>query len=534
MIEWRTFVKILVSDPISDKGIEIFKQSKVDVDIKTKLSPEELAKIIGEYDGLIVRSQTKVTKDIIEAAKNLKIIGRAGVGIDNVDVSAATKKGIIVMNTPGGNTISAAEHTVSMMLALSRNIPQANSSLKAKEWKRKDFMGSEVLGKTLGILGLGRIGAEVAKRALSFGMNLIAYDPFVTLEYAQKLGVRLVQKKEDLFKEADYITLHMPVNEETKYLINKETIAIMKDGVRIINCARGAIINDKDLAEAIKSGKVKGAALDVFQKEPPFDNPLLDLPNVIVTPHLGASTEEAQVNVAVDIAKQVVDALDGRVVRNAINMPSVDPEMLKEIKPYLDLAEKLGKLAGQFSQGRTTELSIEYSGEVADYTVSPISTALIKGLLEPILGEDVNYINASFIAKERGIKIVESKSSQLEDFANLTIVKIKTDKEETLIGGTLFGKNDARIVRIGDFYLDAVPEGYMLICSNLDKPGVIGYIGTVLGKNRINIAAMHVGRKKAVAGEALTVINIDNEVPKGVLAEIKKYKDITDIKLVRL
>ncbi len=527
-------MKILVSDPISDKGIEIFRQANIDIDVKTKLSSEELTQIIGEYDGLIIRSETKVTKDIIESAKNLKIIGRAGVGIDNVDVPAATKKGIIVMNTPGGNTISAAEHTMSMMLALSRNIPQANISLKAKEWRRKDFTGTEVFGKTLGIIGLGRIGVEVAKRALSFGMYVIAYDPFVSVDYTQKIGVKLVKQKEDLFREADYISLHIPVTEETKYLINKDSISKMKDGVRIINCARGSIVNENDLTEALKSGKVKGAALDVFEKEPPFESPFLDLPNVIVTPHLGASTEEAQVNVAVDIAKQVVDALEGRMVRNAVNMPSVDPEILKEIKPYLDLAEKLGKLAVQFAEGRITDVNIQYSGEVANYSVGPISTAFIKGLLEPILEGDINYINAPVIAKERGIKVVESKSSQVEDFANLIMVKIKSDKKKTLIGGTLFGKNDLRIVRVEDFYLDAVPEGYMLICSNLDKPGVIGYLGTVLGKNNINIAAMQVGRKKAVAGEALTVINIDNEVTEGVLAELKKYKDITDIKLVKL
>ncbi|MFH1784582.1 MAG: phosphoglycerate dehydrogenase [bacterium] len=528
-------MKILVSDPISDKGVEIFKKAKIDVDVKTKLTPEELKNIIGDYDGLIVRSQTKVTKDIIEAGKKLKIIGRAGVGIDNVDVPSATKKGIIVMNTPGGNTISAAEHTLSLMLALSRNIPQAHSSLKAGEWKRKEFTGTEVMGKTLGIIGLGRIGAEVAKRAVGFGMNIVAYDPFVTVEYVQRLGAKLVPTTEDVFKVADYITLHIPVTDETKYLINKKTIASMKDGVRIINCARGAIVNTKDLAEAVKSGKVKGAALDVFEKEPPpADDPVFSLPNIIVTPHLGASTEEAQVNVAIDIAKQVVDAITGKVVRNAVNMPSVDPEVLKEIKPYLELAEKIGKLAGQLGKGRTNEVTLEYSGEVSQYDVGPISTALVKGLLEPVIGEDVNYVNATFIANERGIKIVESKSSQLEDFANLVTVKLKGDKGELVIGGTLFGKRDKRIVFIDDFYLDAIPEGYMLICSNLDKPGVIGYLGTVLGKNKINIAAMQVGRKKSVAGEALTVISIDNDVPKDVLSEIKKYKDITDIQLVRL
>ncbi len=526
-------MRVLVSDPLSEKGIERFKEKGIDIDIKTKLTEDELVKCIGSYDGLVVRSETKVTARIIEAADNLKVIGRAGVGIDNVDVSAASKKGIVVMNTPGGNTISAAEHTMGMMLALSRNIAQANSSLKQKQWKRKEFMGTELLGKTLGVVGLGRIGVEVAKRALSFGMHILAYDPFISTEYAQKIGVRLETLKE-LFQKADYITLHVPVTAETKHLINKKNLDEMKDGVRIVNCARGKIINEEDLAQAIKSGKVKGVALDVFEQEPPYDSPLLNMDAVIVTPHLGASTEEAQENVAVDIADQMADALEGITIRNAVNMPSVEPEVLNKIRPYIDLIEKLGKVASQLIEGGINKVEILYSGEFTDLNVAPLTVGCIKGLLEPILQDNINYVNAPFLAHERGIKIIESKSSQAEDFANLITVEVATDKSKILIAGTLFSRNEPRIVRIDDFYLDAVPEGYMLFCSNNDKPGAIGYIGTVLGNNNINIAAMQVGRKKTVAGQAVTVINVDSIVPEKVLKEIKKYKNITDIKLVTL
>lgn len=526
-------MKILVTDALSEKGIETLKRNpSFEVDVKTKMSPKDLISCIGEYDALLVRSGTKVTKEVINAATKLKIIGRAGVGVDNVDIAAATRKSVIVMNTPSANTISAAEHAMSLLLALSRNVPQANNSLKRGEWKRKEFMGSEVFNKILGIIGLGRIGTEVAKRAQAFGMKIIVYDPFVSQEYAQKLGIKVVDF-DDLIKQADYITLHIPLTSETKYIINENTFSKMKENVRIINCARGGIIDESALVEAVKKGIVKGAAVDVFEEEPPLESPLLNEENIIVTPHLGASTQEAQVNVSVDIVRGVMDYLEKGIINNAVNVPSVDPQVLEEIRPYLELAEKLGKLASQIAEGPLQEAKIEYSGEVINYNLAPITVAFIKGLLEPILEENVNFVNAPLIAQERKIKVVESKTSQVEDFTNLISIKIKTDKSKILVAGTLFGKNDPRIVRINGFRLDAVIEGSMLICSNLDKPGVVGYIGTVLGENQINIANMQVGRKKT-AGQAITVVNVEAPVSKDVLEKLKKYEKITDVKMVEL
>ncbi|MDI6784864.1 MAG: phosphoglycerate dehydrogenase, partial [bacterium] len=505
-------MKILVSDPLSEQGLEILKQeSDLEVEVKLKMPKEELIACIGNYEALVVRSETKVTKEVIEAGKNLKLIGRAGVGLDNVDVEAASKRGIIVMNTPGGNTISTAEQTMSLLLALSRNIPQAVASLKAKRWDRKKYTGVEVYGKTLGILGLGRIGAEVAKRAQAFGMNVIANDPFIAPERAQQLGVELV-KKSELIKRADYITVHAPLTAETKSLIGPEEFEYMKDGVRIINCARGGIVNEKALYENLKSGKVAGAALDVYEEEPPLNSPLLELENCVTTPHLGASTEEAQVKVAVEIAHQVVDALKGRTVRNAINVPAIEPEVLALIRPYLTLAEKLGSLQAQLAEGRIQEVRVHYSGDVCKCNVAPITVAIVKGMLDPILNETVNYVNAPFLAKERGIKVIESKSSEAEDFATLIAVTIKTETKESTAVGALFGKNDPRIVRLDGFHVDAVPFGYMVILSNEDMPGIIGSVGVTLGKHKINIAGLTLGRKEK-GGLAVTGLNVDEFVP---------------------
>ena len=526
-------MKVLVGDNLAEEGIELLRESPdITVDVKPKLELQELINRISEYDALLVRSATKVTKEVIDAAKNLKVIGRAGVGVDNIDVEAASKKGILVMNTPGGNTISAAEHTMSMLLALSRSIPQANISLKSKQWEKKKFLGTEVFKKTLGIIGLGRIGGEVAKRAQSFGMEIIVYDPYISKAHARELGVKLVSFPE-LTKQADYITIHVPLTPETKHIINKETIAQMKEGVKIINCARGGIIDEAALAEAVKSGKVGGAALDVFENEPPFDSPVLGLENIIVTPHLGASTEEAQINVARDIALQVLDFLKEGIVRNAVNMPELDPEKMKTLGPYIDLCEKLGRLQAQIGEGGFTQIAVQYSGEILHHEIKPLTIALLKGLLEPILEREVNFVNAPLIAEERGIKVTESKVSKVEDFANLIVVQTMTEKGENTVAGTLLGKKEPRLVRIGEFDLDVIPEGYMLLCSNLDKPGVIGKIGTILGNRKINIAAMQVGRKK-VGGRALTVINVDCNVSKEVLKEIEEIPEIVEVKMVNL
>jgi len=526
--------KILISDPLAQEGVEILKKVKeFQVDVKHKLPAEELKKIIKDYDGLLVRSETKVTKEIIEAADNLKVIGRAGVGLDNVDLASASKRGIIVMNTPGGNTMSTAEHTMSLVLSLSRNIPQADMSIKKGEWERKKFMGAELYGKTLGVMGLGRIGTEVAKRAIAFGMKVIAYDPFLSEDKSKELGIESVELK-DIFKRADYITVHAPLTDETKHIIDKNAIESMKQGVRIINCARGGIVDELAVLEGINSGKIAGAAFDVYEKEPPAkDHPLFKCDKVVLTPHLGASTEEAQINVAVEIADSARDALLGCGIRNAVNVPCVDIELYKILQPYINLGEKIGGLVSQISKGRILEIQIKYSGDVAKYNSSPITVAIVKGVLSPMLQETVNYVNSVLVAKERGIKIEESKVTMLEEYTNLISVEIKTDAVSKSVSGTLFTKKDARIVKIDEFHVDAIPDGYMVVAHNIDVPGIIGQIGTILGKNNINIAAMTFGREKP-GGKTLSVLNVDSQVPESVLNEIRRAKNILDATLIRL
>jgi len=526
-------LRILISDPLAKEGVELLQAEKsFKVDVKLKLPPEELKKIIKDYDALLVRSGTKVTKDIIEKANKLKVIGRAGVGLDNVDLSAASKRGIIVMNTPGGNTISTAEHTMSLMLALSRNIPQADVSTKQGKWERKKFMGVELHGKTLGIIGLGRIGGEVAKRAKTFGMKVLVYDPFLSLDKVEELGI-VSAELDAIFKASDYITVHTPLTDETKHIIGKKTIDKMKKGVRIVNCARGGIIDETAVVYGIKSGKIAGAAFDVYEKEPPKDSPLIGCENIILTPHLGASTEEAQVNVAVDIANSAKDALLGCGIRNAVNVPCVDAELYKVLHPYAELSEKMGSLAAQIASGRISQINIKYSGDIAKYGSSPLTVAVVKGALTPILQETVNYVNSLIVAKERGIKVKESKSMELEEYANLVTVEVKTDKGSVSVVGTLFTKTDARIVKVNEFHVDAIPEGYMLVAHNIDVPGIIGKIGTILGNNKINIAAMTFGREKP-GGKTLSVLNVDSAVPENVLSEIRKAKNILDATLIKL
>ena len=526
-------MKVLVSDNLAKEGIEVLKKEKdLTVDVKLNLKPEELISCIGEYDALLVRSETKVTKEVIEAAKNMKVIGRAGVGVDNIDVAAASRKGIIVMNAPDANTISTAEQTMSLIMSMSRNIPQAYASLKSKKWDRKKFVGVELNGKILGVIGLGRIGTEVVKRALSFGMKVLAFDPLVSHEKALKLQVELVSLDE-LISSSDYITVHTPLTADTKHMISDKEFANMKDGVRVVNCARGGIIDEAALYNALKSGKVAGASLDVFEKEPPFESPLLELDNVIVTPHLGASTEEAQINVSVVVAEQVIDTLRGKGVRNAVNIPAISPELLKEIRPYINLAERLGKLQSQIADGRISEVNVEYSGAINDNSITALTLSVLKGLLEPMIGNGVNYVNAQIIAKEKGIKIIESKNNLSYDFTSLITVRVFTDKGERIVAGTIFGKSEPRLVNIDGYDMDAVPSDYMLIFFNLDKPGVVGNIGTMLGKENINIAGLHMGRKET-GGKAVTVLNIDGEVSKEVLAKLSKLENIIAVKSVKL
>lgn len=526
-------MKVLVSDKLEQEGLAILKKEKdIQVDVKTGLNPGELKKIIREYDGLIVRSGTKVTADIISAAKRLKVIGRAGVGLDNIDIDAASRQGIVVMNAPGGNTISTAEHTMSMILALSRNIPQAHQSLKNRLWERKRFMGVEIYGKTLGIIGLGRIGTEVAKRAMSFGMKVLAYDPYLSLDKVKTLKIESVNLK-DLLKRSDYITLHTPLSNETRHMISDKEISLMKKGVRIINCARGGIIDEQALIKGLKSGKISGCALDVFENEPPLKSELLKLDNVVVTPHLGASTEEAQINVAIDIARQMCDALLGRGMCNAVNAPCLPPEIAEIIQPYVTLAEKIGLLQSQLSEGHIVRLKIEYIGDIGSYDTAPITVACIKGMLQPFMGETVNYVNARVLAKERGIAIEVSKTERKGDFTNLISVETRTEKQELVIWGTIFAKSDLRIVKINRYHVEAHPSGYMLVIRNRDVPGVVGQIGTILGQNRINIAEMTFGREKP-GGRAVTVLNVDSIIPKNVLEKIKHCKNIFDAKLIKL
>lgn len=526
--------KILVSDALSEEGLGVLKSSKdFVVDVKTGLKPDELKGIIGEYDALVVRSATKVTAEVIEAGKKLKIIGRAGVGLDNVDLAAATAKGVIVMNTPGGNTISTAEHTMSLIMSLSRNIPLADASMKRKEWKRKDFMGVELYNKTIGIIGLGRIGMEVAKRCLAFGMRVKAYDPFLSREVAEKIGIEL-GTLEDLYRAADYITVHVPLTEETKNMISDKQIEMMKSGVRLINCARGGIIDEQALARAIEAGKVAGAALDVYMEEPPKDCPLAKFgANVVLTPHLGASTEEAQVNVAIEIAHQISDALLGKGVRNAANFPSVDPETYHALLPYINLCEKLGAFTSQIAQGALTDVSVTYSGDIAAHSTAPLTMALMKGLLSPMLRDTVNFINSLSLAKERGIRVTELKSMQSEEFVTLVSLEIKTDKETHRVSGTLLSKNDPRIVKVDEFYVEAIPSGCMLIMHNWDKPGIIGNLGKLMGEHNINIAAMSFGREKQ-GGRAMSVLNVDSCVSAELLEKVKKQPHILSARIVEL
>jgi D-3-phosphoglycerate dehydrogenase len=525
-------LKVLISDNISPKCIEILKKTGLKVDVKTGMKTEELKACIGDYDGLIIRSATKVTSEIIDAAINLKVIGRAGSGLDNVNSTAATKKGIVVMNTPGGNTITTAEHTISLMLSLARKIPQATMSMKAGKWEKKKFMGVELFNKTLGIIGIGNIGSQVAKRAQGLAMNVIAYDPFLSEDKAKAMGVEKVDLQ-DVFSRSDFITIHTPLTPETKNIINKETINMMKNSVRIINCARGGIINEKDLYDAVIDGKVAGAALDVFEKEPPENNPLLTLDNVIATPHLGASTKEAQENVAIAVAEQVVDYLINNTIRNAVNFPPIPPDQLARLQPYITLAEKLGGFAAQIFEGGVTEISIEYRGEASEINTAPITIAAIKGFLSPILEETVNFINAPIIAKERDIEVKETKSTDAGDYQSMVVIRLKAKNKESYLAGTLFSKKDPRIVAIDNFKVEIVPYGELLFIYNNDKPGVIGNIGTLLSKNNINIARMHFGRE-TLGGRAISVVTIDTPATPQIIEKIKRLPNILSVKYITL
>ncbi|HEY9615482.1 MAG TPA: phosphoglycerate dehydrogenase [Microcoleaceae cyanobacterium] len=524
--------KVLVSDPIDQVGIDILSQV-AQVDVKTNLSPEELIKTIPDYDALMIRSGTRVTQDVIEASQNLKIIGRAGVGVDNVDVMAATRKGIVVVNSPEGNTIAAAEHTLAMMLSMSRYIPAANQSVKSGKWDRKSFTGVEVYKKTLGIVGLGKIGAHVATVAQAMGMKLLAYDPFVSNERAEQLGCRLVDL-DILLQEADYITLHLPKTAETTNLINANAIAKMKPNARIVNCARGGIVDEAALAEALKEGKIAGAALDVFAAEPLGESSLRELgKEMVLTPHLGASTEEAQVNVAIDVAEQIRDVLLGLPARSAVNIPGLRPDLLEQLRPYLQLAETLGNLVAQLAGGRIESLNIRLQGELATNQSQPIVVAALKGLLSHALQERVNYVNASLEAKERGIHVIETRDAAIRDYTGSLHLSATGSLGEHSVSGALLGDSEIRITSVDEFPVNVPPNRYMLFTLHRDMPGIIGKIGSLLGSFNVNIASMQVGRK-IVRGDAVMVLSIDDPLPEGILAEIMKVPGIRDAYTVTL
>ncbi len=526
-------IRVLIADHLSSEGIQVLQsEPRLDVEIKTGLTPKDLAAIIEPFEGLVVRSATKVTAEVIAQAKHLKVIGRAGVGLDNVDVEAATKRGIVVMNVPAGNTISTAEHTWSLLMALARQIPQADAHMRAGKWERSQFVGVELYGKTLGIIGLGKIGAEVAKRGQAFGMRVIAHDPFLSAERAQQMEVSVVPL-EQLWAEADFITVHTPLTAQTRHLISTRELSKMKQGVRLINCARGGIVDEGALLKALNDGHVAGAALDVYEEEPPKHHPFAALPQVVLTPHLGASTEEAQLNVAIDVAKQVVDMLLGRGVRNAVNMPSVDAQTLKVLEPYMRLGEKMGSLAAQLVGAPITEVRITYAGEMTAHDTSAVTLAMLKGILEPVVGENVNYVNASVIASERGVRLIEAKASQVEEFANLVALSVRSDGQHLEILGTLSARREPRIVKIDRYFVEVSPLGYLLVIKNEDQPGLIGQLGTLLGEAKVNIAGMSNGRD-VPGGQAVTVVNVDSAVPEPVLAKIKTLTHVLDAKLIKL
>jgi D-3-phosphoglycerate dehydrogenase len=511
--------KVLISDDIAREGIEILKRV-AQVDVQTGLKEAELVERIGGYDALVLRSQTKVTRAVIEAATNLKIIGRAGVGVDNIDVAAATERGILVVNSPAGNTVAVAELTLGLMIALARRIPAADVHVRSREWKRSQFMGKQLYGKTLGIIGLGKVGTEVAKRAATMGMDLIGFDPFISRERAQELGIELMDDVSDVFQQADFLTLHVPITRDTRRLINQQTIELMKDGVYLLNLSRGEIVDEAALADALRSGKVAGAALDVFEHEPPTNSPLLNFDNVIVTPHIGASTEEAQTQVAVEVAQQIADVLQGRPPRNAVNMPGIPPELRERLEPYMLLAEKLGVLQAQFAEGRIERVELSYAGDLAEFDTQPLKRAFLRGLMQPFMREAVNYVNAPLIAEQRGIRVSEHKTSAHEDYVNLIATKVATTAQsQSEMSGTVFGKGEPRIVSLHGYHIDIVPEGYILFVHNYDVPGMIGKVGTILGNANVNIAGMQVGRI-AIGGRAIMALSVDSPVPEEVMQQI--------------
>ncbi len=523
--------RVLVKEKIADSGIELLRR-EFDVDVRLDIAQDQLAGEIKDYNAIIIRSGTRMTADIIEAAGRLKVIGRAGIGVDNVDIRSATKKGVIVANAPQSNIVAAAEHTIGLLLAQSRNIPQANASLKAGKWERSSFGGVELADKVLGVIGLGRIGVLVAQRAKGLKMKVIAYDPYVSAARFEELGVEGVESIDGLYGRADFITVHLPKSPETAGFVDEAAFAAMKDGIRIVNCARGGIVKEAALLQALKSGKCAGAALDVFEQEPPAGNPLLELDNVVVTPHLGASTIEAQDRAGTIIAEQVAAALNDKFVSNAVNIPVVSVEQMNVVRPFLPLCEKLGRLIMEIADGPLEKFDITYQGALAGYDTTLLTVAFFKGAFEGRVEETVNYVNATGIAEERGIKVTESKQKQAVDFTNLITASSADRRGELTVGGTTIGpKHRPRFVQIYRHDIDIEPGQYMAFFRYDDVPGMIGKVGTILGSHNINIANMNVGRKKR-GGKAVMSVTLDKPIPEEVLEEIRSQPEFDDVTFI--
>lgn len=526
--------KVLISDKLSEEAVAIFKKNNIDVTFEPSLGkdPEKLAAIIHEYDGLAIRSATKVTAELIEKATNLKVVGRAGIGVDNVDIPAASAKGIVVMNTPFGNSITTAEHAIAMMMSCARLIPQANVSTHAGKWEKSAFMGTELTGKTLGILGCGNIGSVVANRAIGLKMKVMAYDPYLSAERALQMGVEKVEDLEDVLKKADFVTLHMPKTEQTANLLNAERIKIIKKGARLINCARGGLVDEAAVAEACKSGHLAGAAFDVFAEEPAKENPLFNIPNVICTPHLGASTREAQENVALQVADQMSDYLVNGAIANALNAPSVTAEEAPILKPWINLAEVLGAFVGHVTERAIKGITIEYVGKVGELNLKPLTSTIIAAILRPSLGDTVNMVSAPLMAKERGIALSETKKDQAGVYDGYIRLIIDMGDRERSIGGTLFSDQRPRIIQIKGINIKAEPQPYMLYVTNNDQPGYIGSLGSTLGKLNVNISTFNLGRK-AKGQEAIALVGVDTPLSEDMLNEIRALPQTRQAKYIR-
>jgi D-3-phosphoglycerate dehydrogenase len=524
-------MKVLVADPIADEGIE-FLRKHAEVEVKPGLAQPELVRIIGDYKALVVRSQTRVTADVIEAAQKLVIIARAGVGADNIDVEAATRRGILVVNSPLGNIVSTAEHTIAMMLASARHITQANNLLRSGVWKREGFTGTEVRNKTLGVIGLGRVGSEVTRLARGLRMNVIAYDPAVSPDHGSRLGARLVTL-EELLRQSDFITVHVPLTLATKGLIGIRELSMVKPSVRIINCARGGIVDENALFQALEEGRVAGAAIDVFSEEPARDSILFRSDKVVVTPHLAASTDEAQASVALDVCEQVVAVLAGHPPRSPVNAPSIPAETMSALSPYLDVGSALGKLAIQLAEGQPSSLTIRYEGDIANYETAPIRAAILGGLLESLSEERVNIVNANIVAASRGLKVSERKETVCENYANLLTVELQAAGGSTLVAGTAM-RGESHIVRVDDYWIDIVPAGgYLLLTSHRDRPGMVGAVGTIVGSAGVNISHMQVGRLDP-GGKAMMALCLDGPLPPEYHRQVLALPDMYRARVVKL